>query len=159
METGMLIYIVDDRGIHGEYAEFLHAHKDSLPAFELEVFTHWQTLYEAILNKRPSAILADMRFDAIDRSELYGDIEGLANTDRFCGNTERAEAQIRSMQGMLICRALREHQITVPIILFASLAPAIQKNVTQTLQPIRIIEGLILHDVRDALREIVVFNP
>ncbi len=155
----MKLYLVDDRGIHGEYADFLHAHSESLPAFQLEVFTHWQALFNAINQQIPTAVLADMRFDAIPKEELYGDIEGLANTERFCGNIERAEAQVRGMQGMLICRALREHQIRVPIILFASLAPQIKKNITQSLAPITVIEGLILNDVRKALRDIAVFYP
>lgn len=155
----MRLYLVDDRGVSGEYADFLHAHSETLPSFELEVFTHWQALYEAIQQQEPTAVLADMRFDAIPSSELYGDIEGLANTERFGGNIERAEAQIRGMQGLLICRALREHKVRVPIILFASLAPQIQKNVTQSLAPITVIEGLIINDVRKALRDITVFYP
>lgn len=153
----MLIYIVDDRGTHGEYADFLRAHRESLPAFELEVFTHWQALYDAMNQKMPSVVVADMRFDAIPREELYGDIEGLANT--FCGNVERAEAQVRGMQGMLICRALREHGMHMPILLFASLPPNVKAQISKTLAPIRVIEGLVIHEVREALREIVVFNP
>ena len=155
----MLIYLVDDRGSNGEYAEFLHAHRESLPQFSLEVFTCWNELLSAIRQKSPSVILADMRFDLIPTECLYGDIEGLANTDRFCGNRERAEAQIRGMQGLIICRALRENNISVPIVLFASLAPQIKTNVTKSLAPIRIIEGLMINEVRSSLREIVVFNP
>ena len=153
----MLIYIVDDRGVHGEYADFLNAHQSCLPAFELEVFTHWSALYEAIQKKMPSLIVADMRFDESPREELYGDIEGLA--ERFCGNVERAEAQVRGMQGMLICRALREHGVKQPIILFASIAPNVSAQLTRTLAPLRVIEGLMLDEVRSALREVVVFNP
>ncbi len=155
----MLIYIVDDRGIEGEYVEFLHAHRKSLPSFEVEVFTHWQSLYEAIERRHPSVIVADMRFDAIPKEELYGDIEGLAATSQFCGNLERAEAQVRGMQGLFICRALREHRVTVPIILFARLSSQVEQNVTRSLGPLRVIEGLKLSDVRRALREVVVFNP
>lgn len=155
----MRLYLVDDRGKTGEYADFLHAHAESLPSFELEVFTHWQTLFDAINEQPPAAVLADMRFDEIPTSELYGDIEALANSERFGGNVERAETQIRGMQGLLICRALREHGVRVPIILFASLAPQILKNITQTLAPITVIEGLILTDVRKALRDIAVFCP
>ena len=155
----MLIYLVDDRGANGEYAEFLHAHRDSLPKFSLEVFTCWNDLLAAIRHQLPGVILADMRFDLIPTESLYGDIDGLANTDRFCGNRERAEAQIRGMQGLIICRALRENNITVPIILFASLAPQIKANISKSLAPIRIIEGLMINEVRSSLREIVVFNP
>ena len=155
----MLIYIVDDRGIHGEYVEFLHAYSGRLPSFETEVFTHWQALYEAISRRQPDVVMADMRFDATPSDELYGDIDGLAQTSQFGGNRDRAEAQIRGMQGLLICRALREHQIRVPIILFASLPAQSVQNVQRMLQPIRVIEGLILNDVRDALREIVMFQP
>lgn len=155
----MLIYLVDDRGSIGEYAEFLHAHRESLPKFSLKVFTCWNDLITAIQQQSPNVILADMRFDAIPAENLYGDIDGLANTVRFCGNRERAEAQIRGMQGLIICRALRENNITVPIILFASLAPQIKTNVTKSLAPIRIIEGLMINEVRTSLREIVSFNP
>ncbi|MBR4986802.1 MAG: hypothetical protein IKY83_13805 [Proteobacteria bacterium] len=155
----MKLYLIDDRGVTGEYADFLNAHRDSLPSFELEVFTHFSPLLDAIHRQMPSAILADMRFDMIPTEELYGDIDALANTEQFCGNRERAEAQIRGMQGLLICRALREQRIGVPEILFASLAPQIAANVVRRLAPIRIIEGLILSDVRDALREIAVFLP
>ena len=153
----MRIYIVDDRGNHGEYADFLEAHRASLPEFSLSVFTHWSALYDAVCAQPPSAIIADMRFDEIPREELYGDIAGLA--EKFGGNEERAEAQVRGMQGLLICRALREHGVRVPIILFASLAPNVATQVSRTLAPIRIIEGLILQDVRAALREVVLFNP
>lgn len=155
----MLIYIVDDRGIEGEYVEFLHAHRESLPSFEVKVYTHWQALYEAIEERHPSVILADMRFDATPKEALYGDIEGLAATSQFCGNLERAEAQIRGMQGLLICRALREHHVKEPIILFASLSPQVEQNVRRSLSPLRVIEGLKLSEVRSALREVAVFNP
>lgn len=155
----MLIYLVDDRGANGEYAEFLYAHRESLPKYSLEVFTCWSELLEAIHRQSPGVILADMRFDLIPTECLYGDIDALANTDRFCGNKERAEAQIRGMQGLIICRALRENNISVPIILFASLAPQIKSNVSKSLAPIRIIEGLMINEVRASLREIIAFNP
>ena len=155
----MLIYLVDDRGIEGEYADFLCAHAQSLIAFELEVFTHWTALCQAIEQRKPDVILADMRFDMIPREELYGDIEGLANTERFCGNLARAEAQVRGMQGLLICRALREIKCHIPIILFASIEPAIEQQITRTLAPLKVIKGLILADVRKALREIEMFKP
>ena len=155
----MLIYLVDDRGIEGEYADFLYAHAQSLIAFELEVFTHWTALCQAIEQRKPDVILADMRFDMIPREELYGDIEGLANTERFCGNLARAEAQVRGMQGLLICRALREIKCHIPIILFPSIDPAIEQQITRTLAPLKVIKGLILADVRKALREIEMFKP
>lgn len=147
----MLIYLVDDRGKDGEYAGFLHAHKDSLPVFSLEVFTHWSALYHAILERQPDVILADMRFDETPVDALYGDITALANSDRFCGNKERAEAQIRGMQGLLICRALREHRIFVPILLFASLAPQVSQHAVETLSPMMIVEGLRIAVVRQFL--------
>lgn len=155
----MLIYLVDDRGVQGEYADFLHAHAQSLISFELKVFTHWAALYQAIEQQKPDVILADMRFDMIPKEELYGDIEGLAATEQFCGNLERAEAQVRGMQGLLICRALREHKIATPIILFASIAPAIERQISSSLAPIKVIQGLILADVRQTLREIEMFKP
>ncbi|MBQ1924699.1 MAG: hypothetical protein II767_03055 [Proteobacteria bacterium] len=154
----MKLYLIDDRGSTGEYADFLNAHRESLPAFELEVFTHYSPLLDAVNRQMPSAILADMRFDMIPAEELYGDIDALANTEQFCGNRDRAEAQIRGMQGLLVCRLLRERQVRVPEILFASLPPQIAANVTRSLAPIRIIEGLILNDVREALREIALFG-
>lgn len=154
----MKLYLIDDRGETGEYADFLNAHRESLPEFELEVFTHFASLLEAVRREMPGAILADMRFDMIPADELYGDIDALANTEQFCGNRDRAEAQIRGMQGLLVCRALREQQVRVPMILFASLAPGVEANVKRQLAPIRIIEGLILSDVREALCEIVVFG-
>lgn len=154
----MKLYLIDDRGETGEYADFLNAHRESLPAFELEVFTHFAALLEAVRREMPGAILADMRFEMIPADELYGDIDALANTEQFCGNRDRAEAQIRGMQGLLVCRALREQQVRVPMILFASLSPGVEANVKRQLAPIRIIEGLILSDVREALREIVVFG-
>ncbi len=154
-EGVMRIYLVDDRGIHGEYAAFLHTYKDRFPAFTLDVFTHWASLYQAIQTELPDLIVADMRFDEIHRDQLYGDIDALANSDRFCGNRERAETQIRGMQGLLICRALREHKIQTPIILFATLQPQIVANIVQTLAPIRIIQGLILEQIVAACNDIL----
>ena len=151
----MRFYLVDDRGINGEYAAFLHTYRDRFPAYSLDVFTHWDALYTAIGNHAPDLILADMRFDEIPREQLYGDIEALANSERFCGNTERAEAQVRGMQGLLISRALREHQIHTPIILFASLKPSVAANILETLAPIRIIEGLILDEIVKAFGELL----
>ena len=103
----------------------------------------------------PDLIILDMRFDEITRDQLYGDIEALANTEHFCGNTERAEAQVRGMQGLLISRAIREHNIQVPIILFASLAPNVEKHVMETLRPISIIKGLILDEIIKAIHGMV----
>ena len=151
----MRIYLVDDRGIDGEYAAFLNTYKDRFPPFSLDVFTHWTPLLNAIQLNQPDLILADMRFDEIKREQLYGDIDALANSERFCGNTERAEAQIRGMQGLLICRALREHQIQIPIILFATLNPLVVENILKSLAPIRIIKGLILDDIMRALEDIL----
>ncbi len=151
----MRIYLVDDRGINGEYAAFWHTYKDRFPVFTLDVFTHWASLYQAIQDALPDLIIADMRFDEIHRDQLYGDIEALANSERFCGNRERAETQIRGMQGLLICRALREHQIHTPIILFATLQPQIVANIVQTLAPIRIIKGLILDQILAAYNDIL----
>ena len=147
----MLIYLVDDRGEEGEYSGFLYAHKDSLPPFELQVFTHWAALHKAIETQTPNIIFADMRFDETSTADLYGDIEALANTDRFCGNKSRAEIQIRGMQGLMICRALREHHIDVPILLFASLPPQVANHAIQTLAPMTIVEGLRIKVVRDFL--------
>lgn len=147
----MLIYLVDDRGKTGEYAGFLQAHKDSLPKFELQVFTHWAALKAAIDTRKPNVIFADMRFDETPLDALYGDIDALANTDRFCGNKDRAEAQIRGMQGLIICRALREHGISTPILLFASLAPQVATHATQALAPMSIVEGLRIAVVREFL--------
>lgn len=153
-KTVMRIYLIDDRGKEGEYAGFLHAHKTSLPIFELEVFTHWAALLDAIHLQMPDVILADMRFDETPTAQLYGDIDALANSDRFCGNRERAEAQIRGMQGLMICKALRENHVQVPILLFASLAPQVAAHAIKTLSPLSIVEGLRLGAVRTFLTEL-----
>ena len=151
----MRIYLVDDRGRDGEYMAFIHAYHSLLPEYTMEVFTHWQPLFDAIQHEPPDLILADMRFDLVTREQLYGDIEALANSEHFGGNTERAEAQVRGMQGLLVCRALRENCVQIPIILFASLAPNVEQNVVQKLAPIRIIKGLILEEILQAMRELV----
>ena len=88
------------------------------------------------------------------RGELYGDIDGLAQTEAFGGNVGRAEAQVRGMQGLLICRALRQSGFQNPIILFASLAQNITDHLRLTLAPIHVIEGLILRDVKAVLEGI-----
>ena len=150
----MNIYLIDDLGDSGEYAGFLMAHRAVLPQFTLHIFTHLQALLDAIHTQMPDVLLADMRFDNIPLSQLYGDIQGLAQTEAFCGNFERAEAQVRGMQGLLICRGLRAEHIPIPIILFASLPPSIIEHVSQTLAPIHIIEGLILKHVKTILEVI-----
>lgn len=147
----MIIYLIDDRGPKGEYANFLHAYANDLPALELKVFTHWQALRDAIAERSPDGILADMRFDETPRAELYGDIEALANTDQFCGNIARAEAQIRGMQGLLILRALREQHIMVPAILFAPFAENVRMRITAQTSNLTIIDGLRLEPIRETL--------
>ena len=151
----MRIYLVDDRGQNGEYLAFIHAYRGQMPEYTMDVFTHWQPMFDAIIKNPPDLILADMRFDLVTREQLYGDIDALANSEHFGGNYERAEAQVRGMQGLLISRALRDNHISVPIILFASLAPKVEQNVIQKLAPIRIIKGLILEEILQAMRELV----
>lgn len=150
----MLMYLVDDLGESGEYAGFLNAHRGVLPSFELRIFTHYQALLDAVKSQMPDILLADMRFDSTPCHELYGDIDGLAQTEAFGGNVERAESQVRGIQGLLICRALRENGFTKPIILFSSLPSYTVNQITQTLSPIYIIEGLILRDVKAVLHQI-----
>lgn len=147
------IYLIDDLGEIGEYAGFLNAHATSLPKFQVRIFTHYAALQQAIAQSTPDFILADMRFDTIPTSQLHGDIDALALSEAFGGNRQRAEAQIRGMQGLLICRALREDGYTKPIILFASLPQHVAEHVTRTLAPLQIIQGLILSDVKRALQE------
>ena len=147
----MIIYLIDDRGPKGEYANFLQAYAGELPALELKVFTHWQALIDAIAERSPDGILADMRFDETPREELYGDIEALANTDQFCGNIARAESQIRGMQGLLILRALRERHIMVQAILFAPFAENVRRRITAQTPNLTIIDGLRLEPIREPL--------
>lgn len=147
----MIIYLIDDRGPKGEYANFLQAYAGELPALELKVFTHWQALIDAIAERSPDGILADMRFDETPREELYGDIEALANTDQFCGNIARAESQIRGMQGLLILRALRERHIMVQAILFAPFAENVRRRITAQTPNLTIIDGLRLEPIRETL--------
>lgn len=92
-----------------------------------------------------------MRFDTTPIDKLYGDIEGLANSLAFCGNYASAEAHVRGMQGLLICRELRMAGVKAPIILFASLPPNVAQNINTTLAPFTLIEGLILRDVKKTL--------
>ena len=100
----MRIYLIDDLGENGEYAGFLNTYRTELPPFELFVFDHYSSLKCAIDAQQPDVILADMRFDTTPIDKLYGDIEGLANSLAFCGNYASAEAHVRGMQGLLICR-------------------------------------------------------
>lgn len=151
----MLVYLVDDLGENGEYAGFLQTYRMELPQFDLHVFDNYHSLIHAVTKKMPDVILADMRFDTTPRDMLYGDIDGLAESDAFCGNKTRAEAHVRGMQGLLICRALRESKIAVPIILFASLPQNVAAHVSKTLAPITIIEGLIFNRVRESLEKII----
>ena len=151
----MRIYLIDDRGQNGEYMAFIHAYRAQMPEYRMDVFTHWQPMLAALQIETPDLILADMRFDLVTREQLYGDIDALANSDHFCGNYERAEAQVRGMQGLLISRALRERHFQTPIILFASLAENVKSNVMRQLAPIRIIEGLNLDEILQAMRELV----
>lgn len=147
----MLIYLIDDRGSSGEYANFLQAYVHRLPRFELQVFTHWASLHLALNVAKADCILVDMRFDETPREQLYGDIEALANSDQFCGNVEAAEAQIRGMQGLLIIRAIRDHGFTSPIVLFGNLPSSIRTQAIAKAAPLRVIEGLIFDDLRAAL--------
>ena len=147
----MIIYLIDDRGPKGEYANFLQAYAGELPALELKVFTHWQALIDAIAERSPDGIFADMRLDETPREELYGDIEALANTDQFCGNIARAESQIRGMQGLLILRALRERHIMVQAILFAPFAENVRRRITAQTPNLTIIDGLRLEPIRETL--------
>ncbi len=147
----MRIYLIDDRGPRGEYANFLQAYARELPPIQLSVFTHWAQLLTAIQNSLPDGILADMRFDQTPRDLLYGDIEALANNDQFCGNLERAEAQIRGMQGLLILRALREKNIQVPAILFAPFADNVRTRIMAQTPNLTIIDGLRFEPVRSTL--------
>ncbi|MCL2325245.1 MAG: hypothetical protein FWC40_01895 [Proteobacteria bacterium] len=148
----MLVYLVDDRGPRGEYASFINAYAQALPPMVLAVYTHWAALFEAIEAERPACLLADMRFDETPTKELYGDIVALANTEQFCGNLERAEAQIRGMQGLLIIRALRERGIDVPVILFAPFPEDVRTRILTQLAPIQIIDGLVFREVQTALK-------
>lgn len=152
-ETSMLVYLVDDRGSRGEYANFLHAYVNRLPRFELQVFTHWASLLAALNASKPDCILVDMRFDETPREQLYGDIEALANTDQFCGNLEGAEAQIRGMQGLLIVRAIRDHGSTSPIVLFGNLPSTIRAQVIAKAAPLDVLEGLIFDELRVVLEK------
>ena len=150
----MRIYLIDDLGEDGEYAGFLHTYRTELPPFELSVYSDYPSLMQAINKQMPDAILSDMSFDTTPADRLYGDIGGLADSDAFCGNRASAEAHVRRMQGLLICRALREAGVGAPIVLFASLPPAVAQNVKETLAPFALIEGLILRDVKRYLEEI-----
>jgi len=147
----MRIYLIDDRGSRGEYANFLQAYVQELPPLQLSVFTHWAQLFDALQTSLPDGILADMRFDETPRELLYGDIEALANTDQFCGNLTRAEAQIRGMQGLLILRALREKNINIPAILFAPFADNVRTRIMAQTPNLTIIDGLRFDLVRATL--------
>ncbi len=147
----MLLYLIDDRGARGEYANFITAYEAQLPPLKFEVFTHWSALWDAISKKAPDGLLADMRFDETPLSQLYGDIDALADTDQFCGNRERAEAQIRGMQGLLIIRALRERGCEVPAILFAPFPDPIRNRIMAQTLHLTIIDGLIFNDIKTVL--------
>ncbi len=149
----MLIYLVDDRGARGEYANFIQAYSVLLPPIELCVFTHWEALYSAVESRRPDGLLADMRFDETPTDQLYGDIGALANTDQFCGNRARAEAQVRGMQGLMIVRALRERGVDVPAILFAPFPENVRARIIAQTPNLDIIEGLRFEAVKAVLEQ------
>ncbi len=107
-------------------------------------------LQPVLQTQKPNLFLLDMRFEKTPVEQLYGDIDAIANNQVFCGNRSRAEAMLRSMQGLLIAKALR-NQYKIPIILFASLEREQRKRAQIQLAPIQIIEGLILSDVKNAL--------
>lgn len=147
----MLLYLIDDRGPRGEYANFIQAYASQLPPLTFQVFTHWNSLWEAVTRQTPDGILADMRFDETPLCQLYGDIDALADTDQFCGNRERAEAQIRGMQGLLIIRALHERGYHMPTILFAPFAEPIRRQIMAQMPNLTIIDGLSLHEIKKTL--------
>lgn len=148
----MRTYLVDDRGAGGEYAHFLAAHGDRLPGIELQVLTNWSQLVAQLEVLEPHLILLDMHFDEGPAEALCGDLETLSNSARFSGDRERAEAQLRRMQGVFIVQALRENAgYRGPIILFGTLPRPQSDRLLEKYAPLRIVEGLLFEGVRESL--------
>lgn len=148
----MLVYLVDDRGARGEYAHFLKAYAQQLPPLDFVVFTHWVALREALLEQLPCAILLDMRFDETPPSLLLGSPEASSDDASLPPDPALAQTQIRENQGILILRAIRHLGVQVPIVLFATLPEKQQQRMLNIANPLVIIDGLILNELRAALQ-------
>lgn len=147
----MRTFLVDDRGSAGEYAHFLEAHREQLPALELKVFSSWLAVSGPLEESPPELVLLDMHFDDGPVEGLCGDIEALAASPRFGGDRARAEAQMRRHQGVFMVQALREGEFEGPIILFGSLPKAQKERLLERYAPLKIVEGLIFEAVRESL--------
>lgn len=147
----MLTMLVDDRGASGEYAHFLEAHQEHLPALELEVLSNWRELEPRLAASTPDLILLDMRFDTGSAEGLAGDLDALAQSARFGGDRQRAEAQLRKMQGVFLLQALRGAGFAGPVILFGSLPSSQAARLVQRYSPLRLVEGLLYEGVRKSL--------
>lgn len=151
MVDQLLTYLVDDRGENGEYLHFLRAHGDRLQELELEVVTNWVELRDRMSMERPELILLDMQFDQGAVRDLCGDLNALASSARFGGDVQRAEAQLRRLQGVFILQALRGTGFRGPIVLFGTLPEAQAERLLSQYGPLRIVEGLLYEGVREAL--------
>lgn len=147
----MRTYLVDDRGADGEYAHFLKAHGDRLPEVELHVLSNWTQLQEHLALQPPHLVLLDMHFDEGPAEALCGDLDTLSTSARFSGDRDRAEAQLRRLQGVFIAQALRETGYEGPIVLFGTLPRQQSDRMLEKYGPLRIVEGLIFEGVREAL--------
>jgi len=143
--------LVDDRGPKGEYAYFLRAHRERLPPLELDVLTNWRDLEAQLAVQHPELVLLDMRFDDGRVEDFAGDLDALARSARFAGDRQRAEAQLRRVQGVFLLQALRQSRFQGPIILFGTLPEQQSTRLCQRLAPLIILEGLLFEGVREAL--------
>jgi len=148
----MRTYLVDDRGPGGEYAHFLRAHRERLPDIELQVFSNWEELERLIDAERPELVLLDMHFDDGPVEALCGDLDKLSESARFAGDRDRAEAQLRRVQGVFIVQALRDAGFAGPIVLFGTLPAPQSERLIERFGPLMIVEGLLFEGVRKALK-------
>lgn len=149
----MKTFLVDDRGIKGEYAHFLRAHQSRIPTLTLSVFDSWAAV-KARLDEDglPQLILLDMRFDDGPVENLAGDLHALANSTRFAGDASRAEVQLRRLQGVFLLQALREEAgYSGPVVLFGTLPRGQAQRLLKRYAPLKILEGLLFEGVREAL--------
>ena len=93
-----------------------------------------------------------MRFDDGPVDRLAGDLDALTRSARFGGDAQRAEAQLRGLQGVFLLQSLRdEAHYAGPIILFGTLPKAQSDRLLLRYAPLRILDGLLFEGVREAL--------
>jgi CheY-like chemotaxis protein len=136
-----------------EYLEFFERH---LLGYRLVQAKNGREALDRLARSAVDAVVMDIRFDRIDRSELLGDVRALS-LQRFGQDTDLTQAwhYLESRQGYLVTKAIRDAGHSVPILFIETIPERQAANLRRMYGEIVVVPEFDAPAIHRALVEVL----